>query len=215
MRIGYARVSTEEQQLSLQLELLQQAGCTRVFQEKRSGMMRERPVLLQLLEQLREGDTVVVWQLDRLARSTRDLLELVERIHTAGARFQSLTEPWADTTSHVGKFILTVFAGLAEFERDLIRERARVGRVAAQRRGVRFGRPPKLRIEQQALARRLMTADFRRLKFTHNGTHVLDEVTDTRKLQCEVFFPLPLTIAESHGTLLSGSSVRFREAMMR
>ena len=80
--------------------------------------------LLQLLAQLREGDTVVVWQLDRLARSTRDLLELVERIHTAGARFQSLTEPWADTTSHVGKFILTVFAGLAEFERDLIRERA-------------------------------------------------------------------------------------------
>jgi DNA invertase Pin-like site-specific DNA recombinase len=157
MRIGYARVSTEEQHLSIQLELLQQAGCTRVFQEKRSGTMRERPVLLQLLEQLREGDTVVVWQLDRLARSTRDLLELVERIHTAGARFQSLTEPWADTTSHVGKFILTVFAGLAEFERDLIRERARVGRVAAQRRGVRFGRPPKLRAEQQALARRLMT----------------------------------------------------------
>ena len=142
MRMGYARVSTEEQQRSIQLELLQQAGCTRVFQEKRSGMMRERPVLLQLLEQLREGDTVVVWQLDRLARSTRDLLELVERIHTAGARFQSLTEPWADTTSHVGKCILTVFAGLAEFERDLIRERARVGRVAAQRRGVRFGRPP-------------------------------------------------------------------------
>ena len=142
MRMGYARVSTEEQQRSIQLELLQQAGCTRVFQEKRSGMMRERPVLLQLLAQLREGDTVVVWQLDRLARSTRDVLELVERIHTAGARFQSLTEPWADTTSHVGKCILTVLAGLAEFERDLIRERARVGRVAAQRRGVRFGRPP-------------------------------------------------------------------------
>ena len=157
MRIGYARVSTEEQHLSVQLELLQQAGCLRIFQEKRSGTMRERPVLRQLMEQLREGDTVVVWQLDRLARSTRDLLELVEQIHTVGARFQSLTEPWADTTSHVGKFILTVFAGLAEFERDLIRERARVGRVAAQRRGVRFGRPPKLRAEQQALAHRLMT----------------------------------------------------------
>lgn len=150
-------MSTAEPHLSLQLALLQQAGCTRVLQEKRSGMMRERPVLLQLVEQLREGDTVVVWQLDRVARSRRDVLELVERIHTAGARFQSLTAPWADTTSHVGQFILTVCAGLAEFERALLRERARVGRVAAQRRGVRFGRPPKLRIEQQAFARRLMT----------------------------------------------------------
>ena len=79
MRIGYARVSTEEQHLSVQLELLQEAGCTRVFQEKRSGAMRERPVLHQLLAQLREGDQVVVWQLDRLARSTRDLLETVEQ----------------------------------------------------------------------------------------------------------------------------------------
>ena len=99
---------------------------------------------------------MIVWRWDRLARSTRDLLELVERIHQAGATFQSLAEPWADTTSAVGKFIMAVFAGLAEFERDLIRERTRVGREAAQRRGVRFGRPPKLNRDQRLLARRLL-----------------------------------------------------------
>jgi DNA invertase Pin-like site-specific DNA recombinase len=156
MKLGYARVSTEEQHLAIQLELLQQVGCLRIFQEKHSGAARDRVALGRLLEQLRAGDTVIVWRLDRLARSTRDLLELVERIHQAGATFQSLAEPWADTTSAVGKFIMTVFAGLAEFERDLIRERTRVGREAAQRRGVQFGRPPKLNRDQRLLAQRLL-----------------------------------------------------------
>jgi DNA invertase Pin-like site-specific DNA recombinase len=156
MKLGYARVSTAEQHLTMQLDLLRQANCERFFQEKHSGAGRDRVALGRLLEQLRAGDTVVVWRLDRLARSTRDLLELIEQIHYAGATFQSLAEPWADTTSTVGKFIMTVFAGLAEFERDLIRERTRVGRAAARRRGVRFGRPPKLNSDQCALARRLL-----------------------------------------------------------
>jgi DNA invertase Pin-like site-specific DNA recombinase len=141
MKIGYARVSTEDQHVDLQLDALMQAGCRRMFCDKVSGAGRHRPELLRMLEQLREGDTVVVWKLDRLARSTRELLATVETIREAGATFRSLSEPWADTTSHGGKFILTVFAGMAEFERELIRERTRAGREMAKRRGVRFGRP--------------------------------------------------------------------------
>jgi DNA invertase Pin-like site-specific DNA recombinase len=157
VKIGYARVSTADQNLDSQLELLQQAGWQRIFQEHASGMNRQRAGLQRLQENLRPGETVIVWKLARLARSTRDLLETVEQIHHAEATFQSLSEPWADTTSHVGKCIMTVFAGLAEFERELIRERARVGRDAAQKRGVRFGRPPKLNTIQRALANRLLS----------------------------------------------------------
>jgi DNA invertase Pin-like site-specific DNA recombinase len=157
MKIGYARVSTEEQNLASQLELLQQAGCRRICQEHASGANRQRAALQQMLDDLRPGDTVVVWKLDRLARSTRDLLEIVEHIHQAEAVFRSLSEPWADTTSHGGKFIMTVFAGLAEFERELIRERTKVGRQIAQKRGVRFGRPPKLNTTQRTLANRLLS----------------------------------------------------------
>ena len=92
---------------------------------------------------LRPGDTIVVWKLDRLARSTRDLLNTMETIHETGGKFQSISEPWANTTAYVGKMIMTVFAGIAEFERDLIRERTGAGREAAKQRGVRFGRPRK------------------------------------------------------------------------
>ena len=94
-----------------------------------------------MLDQIRGGDVIVVWKLDRLARSTRDLLETTETIREAGAKFQSISEPWADTTTHAGKMIMTVFAGIAEFERDLIRERTGAGREAAKKRGVQFGRP--------------------------------------------------------------------------
>ena len=100
---------------------------------------------------------MVVWRLDRLARSTRDLLATVETIREAGATFRSVSEPWADTTSHGGKFILTVFAGMTEFQRELIRERTRAGREVAKRRGVRFGRPKKMNVEQRDLAIRLLT----------------------------------------------------------
>lgn len=156
MKIGYARVSTTDQNLDLQLTELKEAGCSRIFQEKISGAKKDLPELHRLLDQLRAGDVVVVWKLDRLARSTNHLLELVEYIRMAEASFCSLSEPWADTTSHAGKMIMTVFAGIAEFERDLIRERTSAGRIAAKQRGIRFGRPKKMNEEQKLLAMRLL-----------------------------------------------------------
>jgi DNA invertase Pin-like site-specific DNA recombinase len=109
-----------------------------------TGAYRDRPELNRMLDQLREGDIVTVWKLDRLARSTRNLLEIVESVSNANARFQSISEPWADTTTHAGKMIMTIFAGIAEFGRDLIRERTGAGRADAHKRGVRFGRPKKI-----------------------------------------------------------------------
>lgn len=155
MNIGYARVSTDDQNLTLQLAALKAHDCRRVFQEKKSGARADRPELRRMLDQLREGDVVVISRLDRLARSTRDLLELCEEISAAGAGLRSLAEPWADTTSPAGKMILTVFGGIAEFERSLIRERTGAGRKAAMIRGVKFGRPPKLGAEKVALIARL------------------------------------------------------------
>ena len=156
MNIGYARVSTQDQHLDLQLKALKKAECRKIFREKLSGFQCQRPEFQRLLDQLRPGDTVIVWKLDRLARSTRDLLNTMETIHEAGAKFQSLSEPWANTTTHVGKMIMTVFAGIAEFERDLIRERTSAGREAAKQRGVRFGRPRKMNPEQARLACQLL-----------------------------------------------------------
>jgi DNA invertase Pin-like site-specific DNA recombinase len=113
-------------------------GCKKIFREKVSGSNRERPQFQRMLDQIRSSDTIVVWKLDRLARSTRDLLETMEAIREAGGKFQSLSEPWADTTTHAGKMIMTIFAGIAEFERDLIRERTSAGREAARKRGVQL-----------------------------------------------------------------------------
>jgi DNA invertase Pin-like site-specific DNA recombinase len=154
--VGYARVSTDDQDLTLQRTALKQAGCKRIYEEKVSGATRDRPALTRMLDQLREGDVVVVARLDRLARSTRDLLEIAEILKEGGTGLRSLGEPWADTTSPAGKMVLTVFAGMAEFERALIHQRTSSGRVAARMRGVRFGRPPKLTPEQIALGRRLV-----------------------------------------------------------
>lgn len=159
MKIGYARVSTTEQNLDLQLDALKKAGCGRIYQEKISGAKKERSELQRLLDQLRADDVVVVWKLDRLARSTHQLFDIVELIQEAKSSFQSLSEPWADTTTPGGKMIMTVFAGIAEFERDLIRERTGAGRVAAKQRGVRFGRPKKMNEEQKLLAKRLLEED--------------------------------------------------------
>jgi DNA invertase Pin-like site-specific DNA recombinase len=156
MRIGYARVSTLDQKLDLQMQTLKKVGCTKIFREKVSGASRDRPELKRMLDQIREGDVVVVWKLDRLARSTRDLLETMESIRESGGQFQSISEPWADSTSYAGKMIMTVFAGIAEFERDLIRERTAAGRMAAKSKGVRFGRPRKLNPQQAKLAKRLL-----------------------------------------------------------
>jgi DNA invertase Pin-like site-specific DNA recombinase len=167
MKIGYARVSTLDQHLDLQLRALKKAGCTKIWREKVSGLSRQRPELQRLLDQLRPGDTVVVWKLDRIARSTRHLLEIMDTIREAGVRFRSLSEPWADTTTHAGKMIMTVFAGIAEFERDLIQERTAAGRIAAQKRGVLFGRPRKLNADQEKLARRLVSEGKGVLEIAH------------------------------------------------
>src|SRR3954454_25182207 len=140
----------------MQRAALKEVGCKRIYEEKVSGAKRDRPELARLLDHMREGDVVVVARLDRLARSTRDLLEIAEQLKDAGAGLRSLGEPWADTTSPAGKMVLTVFAGIAEFERALIHQRTSSGRVAARTRGVRFGRPPKLTPEQIALGRRLV-----------------------------------------------------------
>ncbi len=156
MKIGYARVSSIDQNLDSQLQALKAEGCKRIYQEKVSGVKKHRPELEKLLEQLREKDTVVISRLDRLARSTRHLLEIAERIEKSDAHFYSLAEPWANTTCHTGRMLLTVFAGIAEFERDLIRERTKSGRIAARSRGVKFGRPQKIKNEQRNLIDHLL-----------------------------------------------------------
>ena len=158
MLLGYARVSTDDQNLALQRAALHAAGCLRLYEEKASGAKRDRPELARLLGQLRDDDVVVITRLDRLARSTRGLLSVVKQIQDAKAGLRSLAEPWADTTSPAGRTVLTVFAGIAEFERALIHQRTSAGRVAARQRGVRFGRTPKLGPEQLAFARRLVDA---------------------------------------------------------
>lgn len=140
VKIGYARVSTDDQDLSLQLDALSAAGCERVFEDKISGAKAERPGLSVALSQLRGGDTLVVWRLDRLGRSFVDLLRLVGEIQAAGAEFESLTEK-IDTTGAAGRLVFHVFAAFAEFERNLIRERTNAGLAAAKARGRQGGRP--------------------------------------------------------------------------
>lgn len=159
--IGYARVSTQGQDLAQQRTILGDIGCQRIFEEKVSGAKRDRPELGRLLEHLRAGDVVTVTRLDRLARSTSDLLHIAERIKDTGAGLRSLAEPWADTTSPAGRMVLTIFAGIADFERSLIGERTSAGRAAALARGVRFGPRPVLSAEQIAHARRLIEEEGR------------------------------------------------------
>ena len=159
MLIGYARVSTQGQDLDQQRAALSAAGCIRIFEEKASGAKRDRPELARMLDHLRAGDVVTITRLDRLARSTRDLLDIAERIKEADAGLCSLAEPWADTTTPAGRMVLTVFAGIADFERSLIVERTSAGRIAAKARGVRFGPSPALSAEQIAHARKLIHED--------------------------------------------------------
>lgn len=156
MLIGYARVSTDDQTLDQQRTALKAIGCKRIFEEKVSGAKRDRPQLTALLDQLRPGDVVTVTRLDRLARSTRNLLDIAEQLDVAEAGLRSLAEPWADTTSPAGRMVLTIFAGIAEFERSLIHDRTSSGRAAARAKGVRFGRPPALSAEQITVARKLI-----------------------------------------------------------
>ena len=161
MHLGYARVSTDAQDLTNQRTELAAAGCTKLFSEKLTGAQRDRPELARMLDHLRAGDVVTVTRLDRLARSTRDLLDIAERIQGVGAGLRSLAEPWADTTTPAGRMVLTVFAGIAEFERALIIDRTRSGRNAAKARGVKFGPRPTLTPAQIDHARQLINQDGR------------------------------------------------------
>ncbi len=152
---GYARVSTDGQSLASQDAQLRAAGCVQVFAEKVSGAKTDRRELARALKQLDEGDVLVVTRLDRLARSTRDLLNIVEAIAKAGAGLKSLHDTWADTTTAHGRLMLTILGGLAEFERELILARTKDGRERAKSAGVKFGRPSALSHHQreEALAR--------------------------------------------------------------
>ncbi len=157
MDIGYARVSTGEQTLDLQLDALAKAGCGKIYTETANGAKTDRPVLDEVLSYLRKGDTLVVWRLDRLGRSLQHLIEVVAALAERGIGFKSLTEQ-IDTTTSGGKLIFHVFGALAEFERDLIRERTQAGLAAARARGRIGGRPKKLADPKQlALARALYT----------------------------------------------------------
>jgi DNA invertase Pin-like site-specific DNA recombinase len=149
MKYGYARVSTDGQSVDAQVRQLTKAGCKKVFREVASGDKTDRAQLRRLLDQLEAGDVVTVTRLDRLARSTRDLLNTLAAIASRKAGFQSLGDAWADTTTSRGRLMLTVLGGLAEFERDLIRTRTGEGRARAVARGQRMGRPPKLTPHQQ------------------------------------------------------------------
>jgi DNA invertase Pin-like site-specific DNA recombinase len=154
--VGYARVSTADQDYSGQLEALKAAGAETIFREKISGVRADRPQLAKLMASLKAGDVVTVTKLDRLGRSTRELLDLIERISKVGAAFRSLGDPLFDTTSSQGRLLSTLLAAIAEFERDLIRERTGEGRKRAMAKGVKFGRKPKLSEfqRQEALKRR-------------------------------------------------------------
>ncbi len=143
MRIGYARVSSQDQSPDLQLDALRAAGCKRIFVEKASGAQRDRPELGAALDYLRTNDTLVVWKLDRMARSMKQLIETVEGMDARGIGLRSLTEA-IDTTTAGGKLVFHIFGALAEFERAIIRERTRAGLEAAKARGRQGGRPPKL-----------------------------------------------------------------------
>lgn len=141
MIIGYARVSTQDQHPELQLDALTNAGCEQIFQEKMTGTLRERPELSLCLRTLRKGDTLMVWRLDRLARSLKDLVAIIEELHQREIGFRSLTES-IDTTNASGKLIFHIFGALAEFEHSLITERTKAGLTAARARGRQGGRPP-------------------------------------------------------------------------
>src|SRR6185295_13454220 len=146
---GYGRVSTDGQSLASQDAQLHAAGCTKVYAEKMSGARSDRPELARVLKRLDAGDVLVVTRLDRLARSTRDLLNILDDIAKRGAGFKSLGDGWADTTSAHGRLMVTILAGLAEFERELILARTGEGRKRAKARGVKFGRPSALTAHQQ------------------------------------------------------------------
>lgn len=171
MLIGYARVSTQDQQLHLQLDDLHKTGCERVYQEKVSST-KERPQLSKLLESIREGDTVVVWKLDRLGRSLKELIGLINAFQAKGVGFRSLNDA-IDTTTAQGRLVFNIFASLAEFERDLIGERTKAGLSAARARGRQGGRPKGMTKEAGDKAQAVWTLYEKREKSTQEIAKLL------------------------------------------
>jgi len=156
-QIGYARVSTVEQSSQLQIDALKRAGCERIFSDCLSGARADRPALAEALDFARKGDTLVVWRLDRLARSVAHLIEIINRLEAKGIEFASLTET-IDTRTGSGRLVMHVFAALAEFERALIRERTAAGLKAARERGRVGGRPPIMTPDKLSAAKRLLSS---------------------------------------------------------
>ena len=175
MLIGYARVSTSEQETAAQVAALKTAGCERIYREKASGGRWDRPELHRLLDQLRKGDVLVVWKLDRLSRSLRDVLTIMERLAEAKAGFRSLTEA-IDTTTAAGRMMMQMVGAFAEFERAMLRERTKAGLDAARLEGRIGGRRPKLSDQQQTEIRKMIAtgdktaADAARLFKVHPAT---------------------------------------------
>ena len=168
MLIGYARVSTSDQTLDLQKDALEKAGCGRIFTDTASGAKAERVGLDEAMSHLREGDTLVVWRLDRLGRSLRHLIETITALASRGIGFKSITES-IDTTTSGGKLIFHIFGALAEFERDIIRERTQAGLNAARARGRKGGRPKSLTGRKIEMARQLYNSRM----------HTIDELCKT------------------------------------
>jgi DNA invertase Pin-like site-specific DNA recombinase len=173
MIYGYAFQSTDGQSVGAQARKLTRAGCQTLFREVASGEKSDRSQLRRALDQLAAGDVLMVTRLDRIARSTRDLLGILAAITGKKAGFRSLNEAWADTTTRHGRVILTVLGGLAEFERELIRARTGEGRARAVARGVKMGRPPKLTPQQQraAIKRRDRGEPVREIARSYNVSH--------------------------------------------
>lgn len=173
MIYGYARVSTDGQSVDAQVRQLTKAGCKKVFRETASGAQTDRAEIRKALAKLAAGDVLMVTRLDRLARSTRDLLNTLGTITERKAGFRSLGDTWADTTTSHGRLMLTVLGGLAEFERDLIRTRTGEGRDRAKARGVKMGRPPKMTAHQieEALRRRDNGEPMRDIAKSYNVSH--------------------------------------------
>jgi DNA invertase Pin-like site-specific DNA recombinase len=183
MIYGYARVSTDGQSVAAQVDALTQAGAGKVFREVARGAKTDRAQLHRLLKLLDEGDVLLVTRLDRLARSTRDLLNTLAAISARKAGFRSLGDTWADTTTPHGRLMLTVLGGLAEFERELIRARTGEGRERAKARGVRLGRTPKLTAHQrrEALARREAGEVLTDIARSYNVSHsTISRLTPTQ-----------------------------------
>lgn len=160
MLIGYKRVSTQNQKLDRQTDILNQYGVEKIFEEKETGTKRERQELNKMLDILREGDVVIVAELTRLSRSTKDLFDIVEIIHSKGAEIKSLKESWLDTTTPQGKLMFTIFAGLSQFERDLIAQRTKEGLESAKKRGAKLGRPNKFNDKKETILQMYNSNDY-------------------------------------------------------